>query len=280
MAIFGDLSEFPFPEVLNMLGRRTGKLELFELPSSEPVEIHLREGTLCGLVVGDDLLDDVLHVRDKLRSLMQTTTGAFEFHAVAQEELDGQLDMPLQQLLMSLASAIDEISHYKNRFTHPKTRFKWISASDIWISDELYFFCERARPYLKMGTDAETLTRDLNLSLDQVQLCLYKLRSVGAVAPVRAFVESVTSASQIRNILLGIEQPAPAFQEEAFEPPPPRATPPPLPAATTRPSLSSIARALSPSAANSKPLFSVLAKYEKPTLLSRMLKALHLRRDK
>ena len=46
---------------------------------------------------------------------------------------------------------------------------------------------EKARPYLRRGASAEELARELGVSLEQVQLLLYKLRLAGLVAPAHAF---------------------------------------------------------------------------------------------
>ena len=189
MAIFGDLSDLPFPEIFNMIGRRTGRLLIFGVPGLPPYQLELADGGLKGLAVGPEKIGDPLRVRDKLTALMEAGRGTFEFQRCSREELEGELSLSLPYLLMAIASAVDEISAYRDRFAHPKTRFKILGSEEVWLDEDLYLFLERATPLLLLGCDAETLAATLNVSLEQVQLNLYKLRSVGRVAPARAFEE-------------------------------------------------------------------------------------------
>jgi hypothetical protein len=187
MAIFGDLADLPFPEIFNMVGRRTGRLLIFGVPDQGGFELDLIDGTLRGLQIDGEAISDPLRARDRLAVLMEAPRGLFEFHRSLPEQLRGNLELPVTSLLMAVASAVDEISAYRDRFPHPQTRFKRMASEEVWLDDDLYLFSERATPYLLRGTDADELARELGVSLEQVQLYLYKLRSVGWVAPVRAF---------------------------------------------------------------------------------------------
>lgn len=195
MAIFGDLLELQLPELLNLVGRRTGKLELLEVGKFKRVELHISTQCLKGIVIGDELLDDALLVRDKLASVMNETSGTFEFHKVPEIALRGSLSISIPQLLLSIASTIDEIDAYRKSFSHPNTIYKCLTPCEVWLDEDLYLFFEKAQPYLNSGVDAQVLANKLDLSLDQIQLYLYKLRSVGKVSPIRAFEVEITKTS-------------------------------------------------------------------------------------
>ncbi|MEM9558622.1 MAG: DUF4388 domain-containing protein [Acidobacteriota bacterium] len=185
MAIFGHLQDLPFPEIFNMLGRRTGRLDI-QAATDYDLSLHLRDGSLRGLTIGTDVVVDPVQVRDRLASLMDTSSGTFEFHRCAPELLRDDLALPMTQLLLSIASVVDEIGAYRERFAHPRTRFRAIAAGRMWLDDELYDFFVRAEPILAVGADAQELAAALDVGLEQVQLHLYKLRSIGRIAPVRA----------------------------------------------------------------------------------------------
>ncbi|HYU35726.1 MAG TPA: DUF4388 domain-containing protein [Thermoanaerobaculia bacterium] len=186
MAIFGDFADLPFPETFSMVGRRTGRLLISDVPDQGSFELHLVDGSLRGLRIDHEDIDDPLRARDRLAALMEAPCGLFQFHRCAPERLHGALDLPLISLLMSLASAVDEISAYRERFLHPQARFRRLAGEAVRLADDLDQFAQKATPYLLQGTDAEELARALDISLDQVRLYLYKLRSLGWIAPIGA----------------------------------------------------------------------------------------------
>jgi hypothetical protein len=186
VAIFGNLADFPFVELVGTLGRRTGKLEVWDLPSNNRLELHLKEAVLQGLIVNDQLVTNVLRVRDHLIELSLASNGNFEFSKLPGEGLQGKLNLPIQALLLKVTSTVNELSVYKDKFPAPQTRFKLAGSQELSANDaELSEFVRRARPSLERGVSALEIAERLGLKLEQVQLFLYKLRSAGYVAPAR-----------------------------------------------------------------------------------------------
>lgn len=184
MAIFGDLGDLPFPDLFNVVDQRSGRLLIFGIPGQGRFELDLVGGSLRGLQIDGQDIDDPLHVRDRLAVLMRAPNGLFAFHRSRPEQLRDTLDLPISWLVMALASALDEIGAYRERFPHPRTRFEQLVSAEVSLDPNLRQFAERAMPYLRRGTDAEELACALGVSLEQVQLLLYKLRAVGLVGPV------------------------------------------------------------------------------------------------
>jgi hypothetical protein len=211
VAIFGELSDLPFPEIFNMVGRRTGALLISGVSGLPPFQLLLADGALCALRFGAEAVNDPLQVRDKLAALMEAQSGTFEFQRRPAGSVTGRFRLPATSLLMAIASAVDEIGAYRDRFAHPRTRFKLLGGEEVWLDEDLRLFLERATPSLLEGADAEELARELDLSLSQIQLHLYKLRSVGKVAPVRAFEEEARPAAPV---------PAPRASPSVLQSPP------------------------------------------------------------
>lgn len=186
MAIFGALVELPLAEVLTMLGRRSGKLKIWDLPKGR-LEMHLSEAHLKAMVLNGQPLVEIFDVRETITSLMQSKEGEFEFERLAPEQLLRLLDIPLERLMVTTMDEDNEIETYRNRFAHPSTRFRSVNSIDIWIYDDLYEFWQRSADFLAKGSSAEELSKMLDFPLEHVQLKLYKLRSLGKVSPVRAF---------------------------------------------------------------------------------------------
>jgi hypothetical protein len=196
MAIFGDLADLPFPDIFHIFDQGSGRLSIFGVPDHGIFELDLVDGSLRGLRIDGRDIGDPLHVRDRLSILLKTPPGAvFEFHHFLSEQLRADLDLPLAWLAMSLASAVDEISAYRERFPHPRTRFQHMPSAEAPLDAHLGHFAERAMPYLQRGADAEELAREIGVSLEQVQLFLYKLEAAGLVAPVHPLEERPIEAA-------------------------------------------------------------------------------------
>lgn len=187
MAIFGSLEELPVPEILSMLGQRSGHLKVWDLPDDKRCDLYIDKGKLKALRVNGRRIQEVFEVREEMVSLLSTKRGSFEFDRCAPEALQQGLDASIQKLLLSAATAIDEIAAYRNNFADPRTRFQMLTTFDTWTDQELAHFWERAEPALKQGASADELADTLAMNLEQVQLILYKLRSLGVIEPVRQF---------------------------------------------------------------------------------------------
>ncbi len=185
MAIFGNFTDFPFIELISTLGRRSGKLNVWDLPGQQRLELHLNGAVLQGLIVNGQQVTNVLKVRDQMVELMGAQSGSFEFVKLAPEALEGRLYLPMSALMLRATSAVNELSVYRDRFPSPQTRFKLVNTEGAWDDAELYEFVKRARPALERGVSPVELSERLSLQLEQVQLYLYKLRSLGRVVPAR-----------------------------------------------------------------------------------------------
>ena len=201
MAIFGSLREMPFADLVGMLGRRSGVLEVFGLPGRRgSYTIALEGGKVVWVKEGGRPLDP-LSARSALQELLRTEAGAFEFHAGTPPPPEGQaLGWPLERLLLTMTTIEDELSAHRPFLPDPKTRFQAVSL-EVWLEEPLWSFWERARPLLAQGASAEELASRLGLGVEEVAYYLHKLRLVGKVAPVRAYQEKGVDAE--RKGLLG-----------------------------------------------------------------------------
>lgn len=187
MAIFGSLEELPIPEVLSMLGHRSGHLKVWDLPDDKRCDFYIDKGKLKALRINGRRIEEVFEVREEMVALLSTKNGSFEFDRCAPEALQQGLNASIQQLLLSAATAIDEIAAYRNNFADPRTRFQTLTTFATWTDQELARFWERAKEPLMQGVSALELADLLEMNLEQVQLVLYKLRSLGVIEPVRQF---------------------------------------------------------------------------------------------
>lgn len=182
--ISGDLIDLPIPEILNMLGRRSGKLEVEGVPDLNRLTLHVGDGFLRGFFDGEEEIADWIRVRDRLLTVMDSFEGKFEFRPSPATHLLGELNMPIPRLLSIIAATVDESGAFRDYFANPETCFKTLAAPNLWLDTQLFMFLEAAKPFLERGATALDLAKSLHLDLAQVQNSLFKLRSVGKIAPV------------------------------------------------------------------------------------------------
>jgi len=189
LAIFGDFQDMPLVDLLSMLGRRSGLLDVWDVGGKRNRYIlALDRGNLLWVKDEGGYLDP-LKARSTLLELASAGRGAFEFTPVEPPKGSPLLNWPIERVLLSVTTIHDELASYNSLLPDPKTRFQ-VAALEVWLEEPLYSFWERAKPLLQAGASAEDLASRLRLPLDEVRYYLHKLRLAGKVAPVRAYEET------------------------------------------------------------------------------------------
>jgi hypothetical protein len=189
LAIFGDFQDMPLVDLLSMLGRRSGLLDLWDVGGKRNRYIlALDRGNLLWMKDEQGYLDP-LNARSTLLELASAGRGAFEFTPVEPPKGSPLLNWPIERVLLSVTTVQDELASYNSLLPDPKTRFQ-VATLEVWLEEPLHSFWERAKPLLQAGASAEDLASRLRLPLDEVRYYLHKLRLTGKVAPVRAYEET------------------------------------------------------------------------------------------
>jgi hypothetical protein len=189
LAIFGDLQDMPLVDLLSMLGRRSGLLDIWDVGGKRNRYIlALDRGNLLWMKDEGGYLDP-LKARSALLQLASAGRGAFEFTPIEPPKGSPLLNWPIERVLLSVTTIHDELASSNSLLPDPKTRFQ-VAALEVWLEEPLYSFWERAKPLLQAGASAEDLASQLRLPLDEVRYYLHKLRLAGKVAPVRAYEET------------------------------------------------------------------------------------------
>ena len=196
MPIFGDLEDFGLPDVLMLIGKRSGTLELECVPEfRKPIRILVNHGAILWIVHGSDVLDP-LQARSFINALLRAPRGQFRFVPqllLPEGNNTSGLHWPFEQVLLTAAEEEDEWRAYAKSFDDPRTKFQAASL-EVWLDDALFEFWRRARDFFKQdGVSAEELSKALKLPLEQTQYYLHKLRLVGKIWPMRSFYASPES---------------------------------------------------------------------------------------
>ena len=182
MPIVGNLSEFPLPEVLLLIGARTGSLRLFEVPSYGMIAIDLSEGQAHALHLGSAHLTAPDAIVAELSVIVEAGAGMFEFRAQPVESVRQGQPLEISYLVMKLVLHVDE-KLARQRTLMARDLFYRLETPvpDIWIDPILNEFFEKCRPHLAEGIQSEELATELGLDNDAVRLNLDHLRQVGII---------------------------------------------------------------------------------------------------
>jgi Domain of unknown function (DUF4388) len=185
MPIYGDLKSMPLPDLLPMLGRRNGVLEMNNLMHYGRLHLTLERGIVRRLEHNSVTLDRV-QARAALLEISNDMRGNFRFNQDVQiAPRPNDLNWSLEKVLLGLATQTDEQQHHLDSLPDPEIVFEAVQLEPI-LEEPLWSFWQRAKDALVLGVSARKLAVQLNIPERQVQFFLYKLRVSGKVSPVRA----------------------------------------------------------------------------------------------
>jgi len=180
MPLVGHLTEFPLPEVLLLIGSRTGRLRLFDALEYHPMELDLSDTRAHGLHIGDNYLTSPAQVVAELGFVVETGAGSFEF--APQPIVSINHSIPINELVLQLAMRADEKQAKYSAVLRPELFYVLEPQQPIAdLSPELFAFLSKSRQLLSGGVRSEDLAQYLGEPEELVKLHLYDLHQFGFV---------------------------------------------------------------------------------------------------
>jgi hypothetical protein len=182
MPLLGDLSDFPLPEVLLLIGGRTGRLRIFDAPEFVPMEIDLSEGFAHGLHIATTMLFEPVQIVAELSYAIETGSGRFEF--TSQPIISVPRDQPLaiNELVMQLVLRVDEKLAKHRAVLAPELFYVLVAPVPISeLEDTLKLFFLQSRQLLSGGVRSQDLAEYLGIDDEVARLHLYQLHQLGLV---------------------------------------------------------------------------------------------------
>jgi hypothetical protein len=198
MPLVGNLTEFPLPEVLLLIGSRTGRLRLYDVPEIIPIEMDLSEGHAHGLHIGDSFLTEQAQIVAELSFMVETGKGLFEFSAQPVVSVKRDLPLPINELVMLLVLHVDEKLAKQNAVLAPQLFYMLETPRpEMDIDPALNLFYQQSRQLLAGGVRAEDLAEYLGLEEAVVGLNLYNLHQLGFVKLIET-----SDVEELRGMML------------------------------------------------------------------------------
>ena len=232
MAVYGNLKDFPFADILGMISAGSGRFCIRNHSSGKVFEFFIRFGQLKALFIDSAPATDVLMIRSWVAKLVTANSGDFEFvrEQVGEYGDYGDYSLPLNQLVASGFANTIEWETLKEFCPNPETIFLLsLGPVDCWMEPELENFLDDTRILLEEGASGEHLAIATGYPLEEVLLKLYKLKATHVITPMRSYrrdeqlVDIPTSAERepaARGLWNAQELPVPKVKTQPLPPPP------------------------------------------------------------
>ncbi len=196
MPIVGNLTEFPLPEVLLLIGTRTGRLRLYDVPEFAVMELDLSEGHAHALHLGGSYLTEDREIVTELSVIVGTGEGMFEFRPQPVVSVRREQPLPVSHLVMLLVLHVDEVLAKQRALASEQPLYMvQTPLPEIWIDPNLNLFFRQCQPLLTDGARSEDIAAFLGMDNDEVRLNLTYLRQLG-------FVQLLDGAEPMREVRL------------------------------------------------------------------------------
>ena len=182
MPLSGDLSEFPLPEVLLLIGSRTGRLRLCDAPEFVPIEIDLSQGHAHGLHIEDKMLTETAQIVAELSYAIETGSGRFLFTSQPIVPVTRDQPLAINELVMQLVLKVDEKLAKHHAVLAPELFYVLVApvpASELTSDLKLFFL--QSRQLLSGGVRSQDLSEYLGIDDEMTRLHLYQLHQIGMV---------------------------------------------------------------------------------------------------
>jgi len=180
MALSGTLSEFPLPEVLLLIGSRTGRLRLFDAQDFLPMGLDISAGRAHGLHVGETAITGTSQIIAELSFVVESGQGSFEFLPQPIESLDHPL--LISELVMQLVLHVDEKMARYGAVLSPELFYVLEPQQPgADLHPDLHRFYNQSRRLLAAGVRAEDLAHYLGEDETRVKRHLNDLHQFGFV---------------------------------------------------------------------------------------------------
>jgi hypothetical protein len=201
MPIVGNLSEFPLPEVLLLIGSRTGCLRLYDIPTLADVEMDLSEGQAHALHIGETFATEPSHILAELSFIIESGDGMFEFTTQPIVSVRRAEALPINELVMLLVLHVDEKLAKQRALMSPELFYLLETPPPrMAIDSRLQLFFQQSRQLLSGGVRSEDLAEYLGLDVDTVATDLNALHHFGFVK-----LMETSDVETLRQTMLGEE---------------------------------------------------------------------------
>lgn len=194
MAISGNLKDISFVELLRLIGKRTGRLCVFDFNNKRQHEWYLHQNQVRAVRVSHIALFDEADVYQTALDLALDNTSSYIFYKqeTISEKFPFEIEIAIDKLMttaLSIVSASTSDSSAQH-FPHQETKFEAISNQSVGLFDDSLKFWQQNAELLRLGASASEIAHQTLTDVNFVRVELYKLKLLGVIRPIRAFAKT------------------------------------------------------------------------------------------
>ncbi len=192
MAISGDISDLPLPDLLNMIRFRGGLVTLTETQRATEMVLAFSPGYVTGFSIERQVIRVETQVVDRLFAVAAMPVGRFHYEPAPTASMRGSVRIPVDRLALCLVSKVDEVNIAKETLPSPSQVFR-LRDEDSVIREivkhvgepDLVNFVLESKHLLFTGVSADRLAELHQIGVDVARYYLYKLNLLGIVVPAK-----------------------------------------------------------------------------------------------
>lgn len=185
MAISGSLLDVKFIEILKIVGKRTGRLWIYNFDTNVFQEWFVHEQHIRALRVNRVSQTTPDDIHRAAVTLNGDSTSQYIFYALELERLPLEISLPIAGVAVRLLTENLDFEHYRDQLPNPDTRFETAHENSFLLNGELHEFWERCRSELPQQFSAGDAAAHFGIPVDEAQFNFYKLRASGVLKPAR-----------------------------------------------------------------------------------------------
>lgn len=199
MAVFGDLRDFAFPDLLRTMMRKTGVLSVSAVVADgeHSYDLFMEEGVLLGMRHNREEVIEIFRIHELFGRLCRMNAGAFIFVHEPDTTPMRSVRIRLDHLLLASVGDNFQIQCREEMLPSPFQKFRLNKDAQTQVSQILDQFLTRSRELLMQGATPVLIARQTKLSVQTVRLYLFKLQVLGHVEPIKVQAAAMTKTRRI-----------------------------------------------------------------------------------
>lgn len=192
MAISGSLKDVKFVEILKIVGKRTGRLWIYNFDTNVYQEWFVHQNMVHAVRVNRISQAALQDVHQAAFMLNADGSSSYIFYNQDVDRVPIEISIPITSIAVKLFAENLDFEIYREQLPNPETRFAAIENLKTELTGELKDFFDFCNAHLENQFTAREAAVGLNINLEVAQFNVYKLRAAGIIRPVRvnSFVQS------------------------------------------------------------------------------------------
>lgn len=207
MSIKGNFSDISFAELLKIISKYNGRLGVWNFQEKKQYECFLQNETVVYININGQNVLDADTVNSFLTELSSDKQSYYAFQKDVLLDSKPQISLDVSKILSTALLSNAKLEDLEQQLPNILTKFEISKEFSGNLPEDLEAFWNLSITHLHMGCSASELANFFGMKLKEVQLNFYRLRTIGAIKPVRLFkvnsaaIKAKSAGSNLQRIV-------------------------------------------------------------------------------